>query len=320
MTRLRDEQDLEGLCERVGEILDIPTGVVEKDYWVAQVLRALQTTYPGEFIFKGGTSLSKGFQLIERFSEDIDVLVRDRDGDSNKVRYQRLKAMTKTAAAAVGDPGGEARRIGGDDAGLFRIEHLHYGPETEGPAFMLPYIRLDIGILGGIKPHGTRVISTLVGDVLASEAAFSPVDFDDLSPFGVPVLHPGRTLVEKLMLVNTVAVRHSHDRYELRRQRSARHFYDIHCLLGHDESCELLADRDTFHTVLADAERISAKHFGGVEPRPGAGFAASTAFGARRIAFADEYADTLSGYYFGADPHPSFDDVCERVEQRRELL
>jgi hypothetical protein len=179
---------------------------------------------------------------------------------------------------------------------------------------------LDIGILGGIEPHGTCRISTLVGDVLAGELGVNPVAFDDLAPFSVSVLRPGRTLVEKLMLVNTVAVRHAHDRGELRRQRSARHFYDIHCLLGRNESCELLADRDTFHTVLADAERISVQHFGGVERRPDAGFAASPAFGAERAAFTDEYADTLGGYYFGADPHPSFDDVCERVEQRRELL
>ena len=91
MTRLRDEQELEALCERAGEILDIPTGVVEKDYWVVQALRALQANHPDEFIFKGGTSLSKGFQLIERFSEDIDILVRDRDGDTNKVRYARAR-------------------------------------------------------------------------------------------------------------------------------------------------------------------------------------------------------------------------------------
>ena len=228
--------------------------------------------------------------------------------------------MTKTAAVAVGDPGGDTDRIGGDNAGLFRIEHLRYGPETEGPAFMLPYIRLDIGIVGGIEPHGTRPISTLVGDVLARELRFTPGDFEDLAPFSVPVLHPGRTLVEKLMLVNTAAVRYAQDRRELRRQRSARHIYDIHCLLGHDVSCQLLADRDAFHVMLADAERISAQYFGGAEPRPEAGFADSVAFGAQSVVFANEYADTLGGYYFGAQPPPSFDDVCKRVEEQRDLL
>jgi len=71
MALLRDQEDLPALCGQAGEILDLPHGVVEKDYWVTQALRALQATYPGEFIFKGGTSLSKGFALIQRFSEDI---------------------------------------------------------------------------------------------------------------------------------------------------------------------------------------------------------------------------------------------------------
>jgi hypothetical protein len=323
MPRLRDQQDLRALCGVAGERLDLPEGVVEKDYWVTQALRALQRAYSGEFIFKGGTSLSKGFRLIERFSEDIDILVRDRDGDTKSGRYRRLKAMTETAAAAVGDPGAETERIGGDNAGLARIEQLRYGPETDGPALMLPYIRLDIGILGGIEPHGMRLISTLVGDVLARELNIDAVDYDDLAPFEVPVLHPARTLVEKLMLVHTVVVRHGDEPEQLRRYRAARHFYDIHCLLGHDETCGLLANRDTFQSVLSDAERISTQHFGGVEPRPADGFAASEAFcGPQPLhdVLNREYTDTLAGYYFGTEPHPSFGDVCERVEARRDLL
>lgn len=249
--------------------------------------------------------------------------MRDRDNDTNIRRSKRLKAMTQTAAAAVGDPGGQTERKGGDNAGLFRIEHLRFGPETSGPAFMLPHIRLDIGILGGVHLHGKCLIGTLVGDVLADELSINAVDYEDLAPFELQVLHPGRTLVEKLMLVHTLAVRHGAEPELLRPYRAARHYYDIHCLLGHDESCELLADRDVFQTVLSDAERISTHHFGGVEPRPRDGFAASDAFCAGpplRDVMSREYMDTLSGYYFGAEPHPTFDEVCDRVESQRELL
>ena len=56
-------------------MLGLHSQFVEKDYWVTQTLRILYEDYPGHFIFKGGTSLSKGFGLIERFSEDVDVLV-----------------------------------------------------------------------------------------------------------------------------------------------------------------------------------------------------------------------------------------------------
>lgn len=56
------------------EQLSIPELAVEKDYWVCQALRAIEEHAPGETIFKGGTSLEKQ-RLIERFSEDIDLLV-----------------------------------------------------------------------------------------------------------------------------------------------------------------------------------------------------------------------------------------------------
>lgn len=75
MALLRDQEDLVALCGAAGEIIGVPASVIEKDYWVTQALRALQLAHPGEFIFKGGTSLSKAYGLIERFSEDIDLLV-----------------------------------------------------------------------------------------------------------------------------------------------------------------------------------------------------------------------------------------------------
>ena len=59
---------------------------VEKDYWVTQVLRALHDQHAGAFVLKGGTSLSKGYELIERFSEDVDILIQPAKGDSRKAR------------------------------------------------------------------------------------------------------------------------------------------------------------------------------------------------------------------------------------------
>lgn len=206
---LRDEQDLAALCGQAGSILRLPSGVIEKDHWVAQALRALQAAHPREFIFKGGTSLSKGFALIERFSEDIDILVRDDGTTAKKAKYDRLKAMSKAAAKAVVNSA--SSRLGGDNSGTYRIELLHYGRATEGPALMLPNIRLDIGVLGGVEPHGMRRIGTLLGEVLSAARNVDIAAFDDLIPFEVPVLHPGRTPVEKLLMVHTATTRSASD-------------------------------------------------------------------------------------------------------------
>ena len=87
MSRLRDnDADFEGAVVSAAERLGLAPLFVEKDYWVTQVLRALHDQHAGAFVLKGGTSLSKGYELIERFSEDVDILIQPAKGDSAKSR------------------------------------------------------------------------------------------------------------------------------------------------------------------------------------------------------------------------------------------
>lgn len=92
MSLLRDEPDsLDALVAATGDSLRIDPAFVEKDFWVIEVLRAatspVQVTardgnsYDVETVFKGGTSLSRAYGLIERFSEDVDLLVSFPDVD-----------------------------------------------------------------------------------------------------------------------------------------------------------------------------------------------------------------------------------------------
>lgn len=74
-TKLTKEEQLTILAN-VAEEKGIVDNAVEKDYWVSMVLRAIfSSPYAAAFVFKGGTSLSKGWGLIERFSEDIDLAI-----------------------------------------------------------------------------------------------------------------------------------------------------------------------------------------------------------------------------------------------------
>lgn len=73
-----DPEGVSVLAVSVAEKTGIPAAHVEKDFWVTEVLRGIAeaaTTRDIEIVFKGGTSLSKAFGLVERFSEDVDVLV-----------------------------------------------------------------------------------------------------------------------------------------------------------------------------------------------------------------------------------------------------
>src|SRR6266508_3071655 len=98
----RDRSDFEDTIDAAGDRLRINSAIVEKDYWVSQVLRALAQEFPEDFVFKGGTSLSKGYCIIQRFSEDIDILILPR-GRVSGARDKLMKLMGAKAGEAVGD-------------------------------------------------------------------------------------------------------------------------------------------------------------------------------------------------------------------------
>lgn len=101
MSRLADRPDFrEAIGAAAGE-LHIPAPIVEKDYWVTQALRASRESHPDDWILEGGTSLSKGYRLIQRFSEDIDVLVL-RHGRGETARDRVMKGIATSAATSLG--------------------------------------------------------------------------------------------------------------------------------------------------------------------------------------------------------------------------
>jgi predicted nucleotidyltransferase component of viral defense system len=88
---------------------------VEKDYWITEILRTIATTLPDRAIFKGGTSLSKGWGLLDRFSEDIDLFV-DPAVDPPLARRaidRTLKRLRDDVAAIDGLELQETRTVGG---------------------------------------------------------------------------------------------------------------------------------------------------------------------------------------------------------------
>lgn len=164
------------------------------------MLRVLVANFPGDFIFKGGTSLSKGYGIVERFSEDIDVLVlpgnRGR-GASDKL----MKAMGEAAATGIG---GEASGAGAE-TGRHRAYTVSYPATREPTALITTTVLLEMGVRGGSQPHESVAIGSLLGDALR-DAGTDLDDYEDLAPFEVQVLHPARTLLEKLVHIHELAL------------------------------------------------------------------------------------------------------------------
>lgn len=320
MPRFRDSSEFGPTLDAAAERLGISPTAVEKDYWVSEVLRVLETNFPGDFIFKGGTSLSKGYGIVERFSEDIDVLVLP--GDRGRGAVDKLmKAMGEAAAAGVDGDGTGA----GAETGRHRAYTVSYPATREATALIATSVLLEMGVRGGSHPHEPVAIESLLGDVLR-DAGTALDEYEDLAPFELQVLHPARTLLEKLVHIHGLAVELAADDSRQAPPRSGRHFYDVHQLLGDDRVLALLQDRDQVEEVIASIDEITQQFFGGdegVSVRPDGGFSTSPAFDPASTISARlqaTYDSTMPELYFGRDRLPTWEQVCARVAERAVLL
>ncbi|HWL38314.1 MAG TPA: nucleotidyl transferase AbiEii/AbiGii toxin family protein [Frankiaceae bacterium] len=321
MPLFRDSDEFAPTLDAAAERLGISATAVEKDYWVSEVLRVLAQDFRNDFIFKGGTSLSKAYRIVERFSEDIDVLVIA--GDRGRGTTDKLmKAMGAAAAAGVG---GAASPVGGSETGRHRSYSVTYPATREPTALIQTSVLLEMGVRGGHHPNESAAVGCLLGDVLAA-AGTDLREFADLEPFEVVVLHPGRTLLEKLVHINAVGQQLAADSARRPDRRSGRHFYDVFQLLGDSRVLDLLSDREEFEQVIASIEDIDRTYFGreeAVSVRPPDGFGSSLAFdvtsdASRRLRAA--YEATIPDLYFGPAQPPTWEEICRRVTERAVLL
>ncbi len=311
----RDRSDFEDTIDAAGDRLRINSAIVEKDYWVSQVLRALAQEFPEDFVFKGGTSLSKGYCIIQRFSEDIDILILPR-GRGSGARDKLMKLMGAKAGEAVGDRDPERKDSSTGEHRAFEIQY----PRRRGVTWLRPTIRLELGIRGGPEPHSSTGLKMLLVDALRDAGIATA--YEDLGEFNVDVLHPARTLVEKLALVNELGERCTNDPGFEFPLAQGRHFYDIFMLLGSPLVTDFLDDRQTFAEIVGDCERVSVENFGSEYRRSQDGYASGAAFTSggkirEQLARAHESAREMC---YGADAYPSFSDVVTRVRTAQHLL
>lgn len=316
--------DPDGFAEVVvtaAQQLGVRPLAVEKDYWACEALRGMTVAHPGEVVFKGGTSLEK-LRIIRRFSEDLDLLVVG-EYESNRAAERALKSMVEAAATATG---GEASggRSGGKPGSFHRSAYLapplsHSG--EPGSIADAAAILIELGQSGGPNPHTARQVTSLLARQLA-DAGFDTLAWGDLAAFDVAVLHPGRTLIEKLLRVNNFTSDPTAQEGVYGWPRIGRQFYDLWALLGNDEVLEFLTDKPTVTEVLTSCFEIS-QAFTPDLPVPDGGFAASPAFdseGPLAVRLRAEHDAAMDGLYYGTDTPPTFDEVLDRIHANSSLL
>jgi hypothetical protein len=323
MKLLREEgDDFEGAISRASEELSLAPLFVEKDYWVTQVLRALHECHPGAFVFKGGTSLSKGYGLIERFSEDVDILMTPASDDSTKKRERLLQTVTNDVAEFL-----DVETIEGRPPG--RGKHPHRAdvlvyPRIVDSAGAVPVedrgVLLETGYAGGEWPAEMVTITPLL-----NLAGIAPGEYADTEPLTIRALKPARTLLEKVSLLHDVATRWEQNA-TLADERCGRHYYDVYRLLDHAPTRRALEDRGDFDRILSEMQVISATHYGGWTERPDKGYASSVAFSAESGSELREWLEERYGDASGLLPAnlsgnwPTFSQVLKRVHQHAGLL
>jgi predicted nucleotidyltransferase component of viral defense system len=307
---LRDSPaEFEALRDSTSERLGVDRGAVEKDYWATEVLRSACTTGAAAagVVFKGGTSLSKAFGLIERFSEDVDLLVvTTATGNALK---RTLRGVADRVSADLGieyDREGEGRGY----------LNARFAYRTASPAsFLTSGVLLEMGSRGGPKPNEVRSVGSLMSDAAAMIDPTAEGDFADLTRFDVTVLAPERTLAEKLAFLHHRAT--VGDVEALR--RGARHLYDVALVLRSERVRDALADGE-MASLMVDVDARSEAAGWPYTPRPEAGFAASPAFAptsAVHDAFEAGFAD-LRELVWGE--LPTVTDAIEEVRANTELL
>lgn len=313
MTRFRDEFDLDDSVEAAASAFgDVDAEPLIKDYWVTESLRALVRAHGHLFVFKGGTSLTKAIGCVDRFSEDIDILVTEKP---NGVSFD---ALMKSMAAAVEDATGLEAVLVRSTRNVKR--EVRYRYPTRHEEIFTPEIIVEMGRRGSDLPvHLKRSVSPMI-----AETPGSTVDverYEDLRSFDLRVLHPARTLWEKVVLVHgDVASGAWRERADP--TRFARHYGDIGALLGLHEVRRTLSDRAVRRAIDTDVRSISERWYSDPEPCPRGGYADSPAFnpdGEFGRFLESSFGEAVERLW-GPDRRPTLDGVLEIVATSRSLL
>lgn len=237
----------------------IPEIFVEKDYWVTLALKAVfSSPAAADCVFKGGTSLSKCYGLIDRFSEDVDLVVRQSGDDSGA----QLKKKLKTVSQAVGELLPEVDVAGVTvKFGMIRKTAHSYPKLFEGRFGQVrgDVIILESSWLGESEPSATRPLSCFLYEMMIRSGQEEMAASFDLLPFDVQVLRPERTFCEKVMSL----VRFSCGENPVESLKNkVRHIYDLHQLLGRAEY-DRFFESDEFEALLKQIARSDRKTLSG---------------------------------------------------------
>lgn len=230
--------------------LNIIPAYIEKDYWITLVLNQLANSkYAEHAVFKGGTSLSKAYELITRFSEDVDIAIIDssiKSGNQIKtiirsVEKEMTKGLTEKQIEGVSSKGSCFRKS------VFEYTAMAFKNNSNK-------LIVEVNSFANPYPFQKLSIKSFIASFLTEIARTDYIQQYDLQPFQINVLDKRQTLLEKLISL----IRFSFDENVIQSIASKiRHFYDLY-YLSLDAECAAFIQAEEFtrqFQVILDNDR-----------------------------------------------------------------
>ncbi|MDR3132755.1 MAG: nucleotidyl transferase AbiEii/AbiGii toxin family protein [Prevotellaceae bacterium] len=205
---------------------------VEKDYWITLALRRLSdSVHAGNAVFKGGTSLSKGYHIINRFSEDIDIAIINENLSGNALKT-KIRSMEKDITSGLREIVAEGITSKGS---MFRKSIFEYPTALQGTVDNIIPNRLivEINSFTNPDPNIKQEIASTIAEYLTATNQTATIDEYGLQPFLLNILDKRRTMVEKLVSLFRFSFAENPRRMLATK---IRHFYDLYYLAS-DAEC-----------------------------------------------------------------------------------
>jgi hypothetical protein len=248
------------VLEQAATKVGLPVESVEKDLWVTAVLECVfSLPYANKFVFKGGTSLSKVWNCIERFSEDIDLAVdRSQFGLEGDLTVRQIKKLRKEASLFVKDQvtadlkdelkssglskwceieseeDGEGDKTYPEPRKIF-VRYTPLVPITVG--YVKPEVMLEIGSRSLLEPFEYRKVDSLVIRATGMETSTGTVN--------IPTAVPEKTFLEKAFLLHELFSTDAGTRVD----RKSRHLYDLERMMDCDFAKSAITNDDLWNTI-----------------------------------------------------------------------
>ena len=248
-----------------------PQYIIEKDWWLVQTLRLVsQMDIAKHIVFKGGTSLSKAWGLIDRFSEDIDLAInREFFGFSGDISRTQVGKLKDASSKYISNDFLFALQKSFIDAGIDDVRvsvidekspdddpvtiEVAYPTVTEYSTYVQPRVLLEIGSRSLMEPATLRSFRSMIGQ----EFPNFPFADDNIH---IRCVNPERTFLEKLFLLHE---EHQRPKEKMKIKGKSRHFYDIYRIAQTAHADKAIADKELYKSIVAHRERFSK--LGGVD-------------------------------------------------------